>query len=169
MHRLTRIVVPAVILAALVAVAGCKKKLPPTTTATAPPVTSPAPTAKITATPSAVTAGNQVVLTWNTTDATTASIDGLGDVPTSGSRTVTPGASTSYHLVARGSGGTAEATAHVNVSAPQPAAAANPVSAEDEFRANVQVSSSITTSTPWAATHRPSCLRTPGISPVIPT
>ena len=137
MHRLIRIVVPAVILAALVAVAGCKKKLPPTTTATAPPAT-PAPTAKITATPSAVTAGNQVVLTWNTTDATTASIDSLGDVSTSGSRTVTPGASTSYHLVARGSGGTAEAAAHVDVSAPQPAAAANPVSAEDEFRANVQ-------------------------------
>jgi peptidoglycan-associated lipoprotein len=137
-HRINRIVVPAAILVALVAVAGCKKKLPPTTTATAPPVT-PAPTATLTASPSAVTAGNQVILSWNTTNATSASIDGLGDVATSGSKTVTPGASTTYHLVARGSGGTVDATARVTIVAPQPAAkAVNPVSAEDEFRANVQ-------------------------------
>jgi peptidoglycan-associated lipoprotein len=137
-HRISRIVVPVIILVALVAVAGCKKKIPPTTAATAPPVTSPAPTATLTASPSAVNAGNQVVLTWNTTNATTASIDGIGDVPPSGSKTVTPGAPTTYHLVARGSGGTADATAHVTIIAPQPAAKANPVSAEDDFRANVQ-------------------------------
>jgi peptidoglycan-associated lipoprotein len=79
------------------------------------------------------------VLTWNTTNATNATIDGLSDVATSGSKTVTPGASTSYHLVAHGGGGTAEATARVTVLAPQPTAkAANAVSAEDEFRANVR-------------------------------
>jgi peptidoglycan-associated lipoprotein len=123
---------------ALVAVAGCKKKIPPVTTSTAPPVTA-APTATITASPSTVTSGDQIVLTWNTTNATTAAIDGLGDVSTSGSKTLTPSASMSYHLVARGSGGTADATAHVTVNAPQPTArTTNPISAEDEFRANVQ-------------------------------
>jgi peptidoglycan-associated lipoprotein len=138
-HRISRIVVPAVIFIALVAVAGCKKKIPPATTATAPSVTLPAPTATLNASPSAVTAGDQVILSWNTTNTTTASIDGLGDVSPSGSKTVTPGATTSYHLVARGSGGTADATAHVTVTAPQSTAkAANPISAEDEFRANVQ-------------------------------
>jgi peptidoglycan-associated lipoprotein len=120
------------------AIAGCKKKIPPAPVATAPPAT-PAPTATITATPSSITAGDQVVLTWNTTNATSASIDGLGDVSTSGSKTVTPSASTSYHLIARGSGANADATAHVTVNAPQPTAkAANPLSAEDEFKANVQ-------------------------------
>jgi peptidoglycan-associated lipoprotein len=136
-HRLSRTVVPVVLAVALVAVAGCKKKIPPTTAATAPPVT-PAPTATITASPSTVTEGDQVVLTWNTTNATTAAIDGLGDVSASGSKTVTPGASMRYHLVAHGDGGTADATAQVTVNArPAVAKATNPMSAEDEFRANV--------------------------------
>ncbi len=99
----------------------------------------PAPTATITATPAQVTAGNPVVLSWNTTNASTASIDGLGDVASSGSKTVTPSASMSYHLVARGSGGTADATAHVSVNAPPPTVAKAPgISAEDEFKANVR-------------------------------
>ncbi len=136
MQRFSRIAVP-VLLAALVAAAGCKKKIPPTPVATAPPVT-PAPTATITATPAEVTAGNSVVLSWSTTNASTASIDGLGDVASSGSKTVTPSASLSYHLVARGSGGTADATAHVSVNAPPAVAKAPGISAEDEFKANVQ-------------------------------
>jgi peptidoglycan-associated lipoprotein len=130
-------VVP-VLFVALVAATGCKKKIPPTPVATAPPVT-PAPTATITATPATVTSGNPVVLTWHTTNATTASIDGLGDVDSSGTKTVTPSASTSYHLVARGSGGSADATAQVTVNAPPAVAKAPPaISAEDEFRANVE-------------------------------
>jgi peptidoglycan-associated lipoprotein len=86
-----------------------------------------------------VSAGDQVQLSWRTTDATSVSIDGIGDVPTSGVKTVTPTASTSYHLVARGEGGSAEATAHVAVNAP-PAVAVptNTMSAEEEFKGNVQ-------------------------------
>jgi peptidoglycan-associated lipoprotein len=135
----SRILVPVVLLVALAAVAGCKKKesLPP---APPPPaVAAPAPIAQITATPSVVSAGDQVVLTWRTTDATNVSIDGIGDVPTSGVRTVTPSVSTTYHLVARGEGGSAEASARVVVNAP-PAVVVptNTMSAEDEFKANVQ-------------------------------
>jgi peptidoglycan-associated lipoprotein len=86
-----------------------------------------------------VSAGDQVVLNWRTTDATNVSIDGIGDVPTSGVKTVTPTVSTTYHLVARGEGGSAEASARVVVNAP-PAVVVptNTMSAEDEFKANVQ-------------------------------
>jgi peptidoglycan-associated lipoprotein len=98
-----------------------------------------APTAQITATPSVVSAGDQVELTWRTTNATSVSIDGIGDVPTSGVKTVTPSVSTSYHLVARGEGGSAEADASVTVN-PPPAVVVptNTMSAEEEFKANVQ-------------------------------
>ncbi len=107
---------------------------------TTPPPAAPAPTAQLTATPSNITAGDQVVLNWKTTDATSVSIDGIGDVPTSGVKTVTPAVSTSYHLVARGEGGSADATARVTVNE-LPHAVQVPVStmsAEDEFKARVQ-------------------------------
>jgi peptidoglycan-associated lipoprotein len=136
----SRILIPAVLLVALVAVAGCKKKTAPPPAETAPPpATVQAPTAQITATPSVVSAGDQVVLSWRTTDATSVSIDGIGDVPTSGVKTVTPTASTSYHLVATGAGGTGDATARVTVTAP-PAVVVptTSMSAEEEFKANVQ-------------------------------
>ena len=134
----TRVLVPA-LLVALVAVAGCKKKTPPPAPYTAPPVASPAPTAHITADPSAISAGDQVTLTWKTTDATSVSIDGIGDVQTSGTKTVTPTASTNYHLVAKGEGGTADDTARVTVSSPPPVQQpATSMSAEEEFKANMQ-------------------------------
>ena len=47
----------------------------------------------------------------------TASIDGLGEVPTSGVKTVTPTASITYHLAAKGAGGSADASVRVTVSA----------------------------------------------------
>jgi peptidoglycan-associated lipoprotein len=128
-----------VLLVALVSVAGCKKKVAPPPAPTAPPVSVPAPTARITATPSVVTAGDSVVLNWSTTNAATASIDGLGDVPTSGVKTVTPAASTTYHLVAKGEGGSADASVRITVNArPAVVAPVNTMSAEEEFKANVQ-------------------------------
>ncbi len=59
------------------------------------------------------------MLNWTTTDATDVSIDGIGQVPTSGTKTVTPTETTTYHLVARGDGGSADATATVTVSQAQ--------------------------------------------------
>lgn len=140
MKHVVRFFVPVLLLVALIGVAGCKKKAKPLPPAeTAPPPAAPAPTAQLTATPSTITAGDQVVLTWRTTDATSVSIEGVGDVPTSGVKNVTPSASTSYHLIARGEGGTADATARVTVSQP-PAVQVptNTMSAEEEFKANVQ-------------------------------
>jgi peptidoglycan-associated lipoprotein len=141
LKQFSRILVPVALLVTVFTVAGCKKKheAPPMPQETAPPAAAPAPTAQISATPSSISAGDQVVLSWRTTDATTASIEGIGDVPTSGVKTVTPAASTSYHLVAHGEGGTADATARVTVNAP-PAVVVptNTMSSEEEFKANVQ-------------------------------
>ncbi len=132
---------PVVLLVALTAIAGCKKKepLPPPQSAPPPPASAPAPTAQLTATPTVISAGDQVQLSWRTTDATSVSIDGIGDVPTVGVKTVTPTAATTYHLVARGEGGSAEASASVTVNSP-PAVEVptNTMSAEEEFKANVQ-------------------------------
>jgi len=140
LNRKMRSLVPVVLFVALIAVAGCKKKSPPPPPPPeTAPAAAPAPIAQITATPNVVSAGDQVVLNWKTSDATSVSIDGIGDVPTSGVKTVTPTTSTSYHLVARGEGGTADATARVTVNAP-PAVVVptNTMSAEEEFKANVQ-------------------------------
>ena len=141
-----RTLIPAVLLVSLLAVAGCKKKGNPPPIETAPPPAAqvPAPAAQITATPTVISAGDQVVLSWRTADATTISIDGIGDVPSSGVKTVTPTQSTSYHLVARGDGGSADATARVTVNAAQMAVAvpqdssASNMTADEQFRASVQ-------------------------------
>jgi len=133
-----RLLVPVALLVALVAVAGCKKKPVPPPAPPPPPVVTPAPTAEITATPTLITAGDQVVLTWRTTNATSASIDDIGDVPTSGTKTVTPSTSTTYHLTARGEGGTAEATARVTVNPPPAVVQPATMSEEEEFKANVK-------------------------------
>jgi peptidoglycan-associated lipoprotein len=140
LKQIQRIVVPMVVLASLIAVAGCKKKEPlPPPQAAPPPVAATAPTAQLTATPTVISAGDQVQLTWRTTDATSVSIDGIGDVPTTGVKTVTPAQTTTYHLIARGEGGSADASATVTVNSP-PAVQVptNTMSAEEEFKANVQ-------------------------------
>jgi len=125
---------------ALTAVSGCKKSKPlPPPAETAPPATAPAPTATLTATPTVISAGDQVQLAWRTTDASAVTIDGLGDVPSVGVRTVTPAASTTYHLVARGEGGSADASARVTVNSP-PAieTPATSMTEEQDFKAHVQ-------------------------------
>jgi peptidoglycan-associated lipoprotein len=139
MNRVHRIFVPAVLVAVMV-VAGCGKKTAPLPAAeTAPAAVAPAPTAQLTATPAAISAGDQVQLSWRTSGATAVSIQGIGDVPTSGVKSVTPSVTTTYHLVATGEGGTANATAEVLVNAP-PAVVVptTTMSAEEEFKASVQ-------------------------------
>jgi peptidoglycan-associated lipoprotein len=138
-----RILTCLVLLAAVATFAGCKKKSSSSGN-TAPPIGGPAPTAQLTATPATITAGDQVVLAWRTTEASNISIEGIGDVPSSGVKTVTPTESTSYHLVARGDGGSADATARVTVNGAQMAVAVpqdssgSNMTADEQFRANVQ-------------------------------
>ncbi len=143
MNRLNRNLGPLVLLLAVVTVAGCgKKQQPLSAEETAPPVASaPAavPTVQLTLTPSLISAGDQAQLSWRTMDAATVSIDGVGDVPSSGVRTVTPSASTNYHLVATGPGGTAEATARLTVNAaPAVVVPTKSMSADQEIKADIQ-------------------------------
>ena len=141
MNRINRILAPSVLLVALVAIGGCHKKTQPAPAEETAPAAAaaPAPTAQLTATPTLISAGDQVQLSWRTTEATTVSIDGIGDVPTAGVKTVTPTTSTSYHLVAQGPGGTADATARVTVNAPPAVVVpSTTMSAEQEFKSGVQ-------------------------------
>jgi peptidoglycan-associated lipoprotein len=55
-------------------------------------------------------------LSWQTSNATDVVIDGFGTVDANGSKQVTPTDSTTYRLIAKGAGGTQEATARVTVS-----------------------------------------------------
>src|ERR1700761_2019167 len=106
---------------AMAAVPGCGKKsapINPASTAPTTPATTPAPTANLTADPLAIDLGQSVVLNWRTTDATSASIDGIGQVNVNGTQTVSPSTSTNFHLVAKGDGGTAEANVRVTVRVP---------------------------------------------------
>ncbi len=113
-----KVIYPTLVsLAALLVVAGCHKKQSPPPPP--PPITSTAaPTADITATPSSVSPGDSVTLVWHTKNANDISIEGLGAVASAGTQTVHPTESTNYHLIARGDGGTTDATARVTVGAP---------------------------------------------------
>jgi peptidoglycan-associated lipoprotein len=76
--------------------------------------------ATIAAEPSTIAPGGSSTLTWKTTDATNVSIVGLGQVASAGTQTVSPTQTTSYHLIAQGDGGTADATATVTVASAAP-------------------------------------------------
>ena len=110
-------VVSALVL--ILAVAACNKKKP-TPPTPVPPPPAPTPKAILTANPMTIAAGQASTLTWSTDFATDVSIDGLGKVDPSGSRSVVPTESTTYHLVAKNDTGSTEATARVTVT---PAAA----------------------------------------------
>lgn len=100
---------------AVLAIAGCHKKKVAPPPPPPPAETAPAPTASITAQPDSINPGQSVVLTWHTTDANSAEIEGIGPVPTAGTRNVNPTESTTYTLTATGDGGNATASARVTV------------------------------------------------------
>jgi peptidoglycan-associated lipoprotein len=119
-------------LATILGAAGCHKAAPPTPPPPPAAAAVPAPTATLTANPAVISAGSTVTLTWRTTDATDVTIEGIGSVPSSGTKSVQPTDSTTYHLVAKNDTGSADATARVTVNAPPPAAAENTGNAESE-------------------------------------
>lgn len=126
------------LLVALITLAGCKHKVP-TPVVAGPPLAPPAPTANLTASPAAVTEGQQVTLSWKTTNATAVSIDSLGEVAPFGTRNVTPSVSTTYHLVAKGDGGNTDAYGRVTVTQPVVAATQAPTMTDEQlFAAGVK-------------------------------
>jgi len=126
----------AAVLAGALSFAGCSKKAAQATPPPAPPA-PPAPTATLAASPDAIQQGNSTTLTWQTQNASDITITGLGTVPASGTRSVTPDASTTYTLVAKGPGGTEDASARVTVTSPVANRTPSP-SDEDLFAKNVK-------------------------------
>ncbi len=125
-------------LAVILVGGACKKKVAPAPPPPPPP--PPQPTATISVSPESIQKGQSATITWSTQNANDVTIDGIGKVQASGSQSVTPGDSTTYHLTAKGEGGSADATARVTVTAPPPPPPPPQPSATDEqlFAQNVK-------------------------------
>ena len=125
-----RIVVLGVLALLMVAI-GCKHK----TTAPPPPPPPKAVSATLSANPTSIQAGQSATLTWSTENATDVALDG-NKVDPSGSQTVSPTQTTTYHLTAKGAAGTQEATAEVAVApraTPTPTPTPTPTVTDDQL------------------------------------
>ncbi len=125
-------------LAAVLMLGACKKKTAPAPPPPPPP--APSPTASISVSPDTIQPGQSATLSWQTSNATDVSIDGIGAVQPGGSQSVSPTASTTYHLTAKGAGGTQDATTRLTVTQappPPPTTTAGP-SEEDLFGQSVK-------------------------------
>ena len=80
------------------------------------------PTVTMSVSPTSIERGENATLRWSSTNATSATITpGIGSVPTSGSRSVSPSSTTTYRITVRSADGqTASDTARVTVSDPPP-------------------------------------------------
>jgi peptidoglycan-associated lipoprotein len=135
-HRKINGIGLVVTLAAVMMLGACAKKAaaPPPP----PPPPPPAPTASLTANPATIQKGQSTTLTWQTSNATDVTIEGIGSVQPSGSTSVTPADSTTYRLLAKGPGGTQDATARVTVTAPPPPPPTPGPSEAQQFSQNVR-------------------------------
>ncbi len=109
-------ILTAVLSSLLALVIGCggKKQPPP------PPPPPPKPvTATLSANPTSIQRGQSATLSWSTDGATDVTLEG-NKVDATGSQTVSPTDTTTYHLSAKGAGGTQDVTASVTVAAPPP-------------------------------------------------
>jgi peptidoglycan-associated lipoprotein len=126
-------------LGALLTLSACAKKAAPPPPPPPPPPAAAAPTASISVSPNSIQAGQSASLTWQTTNATDVSIDGIGAVQANGSQSVSPTDSTTYHLTAKGAGGSQEASARITVTAPPPPPPSAPsVTDQELFSQNVK-------------------------------
>ncbi len=124
-----------VLLGSVLTLGGCKKKVAPPPPPPPPPPA--APTASLSASPDTIQPGQSSTLTWQTENATEVALDGA-KVDPSGSQRVSPAQSTTYRLVAKGTGGTQEATARVTVT-PPPAPTPQPSATDEElFSRNIK-------------------------------
>ena len=147
-RSLFTIAVVTLLVAGLAATAtGCKKKVtpPPAVTKTEPPPPPPpppSPTIRLSASPSTIERGKSSTLAWSSANAAGVTIDGgVGNVEPSGSRSVSPTASTTYTARATGPGGSAAAEARITVTTPPPPPAPPPprvISDSEFFSSNVK-------------------------------
>ncbi|MGC2271726.1 MAG: peptidoglycan-associated lipoprotein Pal [Candidatus Sulfotelmatobacter sp.] len=136
-HPTLKVLATVIALAAILMLGACKKKAAPPPPPPPPP--PPSPTASISVSPDTIENGQSATLTWQTSNATDVSIDGIGAVQPSGSQSVSPADSTTYHLTAKGAGGTQEASTRLTVTQPPPPPAATPSPTdEDLFGENIK-------------------------------
>jgi peptidoglycan-associated lipoprotein len=125
-----RLLASVIALAAVFMLGACHKKTAPPPPPPPPPAA--APTASISVSPDTIQPGQSATLTWQTSNASDVSIDGIGAVQPSGTQQVSPTDSTTYHLLAKGSGGTQEATTRLTVTPPPQAEAPRAPSPTEE-------------------------------------
>src|SRR5262245_10350633 len=97
-----------------------KKEARDSATVTVATTKAPAPTATLRADKSSLERGENTTLRWSTENAKIVTISGMGEVPGSGEREVSPRVSTTYTATALGDGGNATASARVSVTEPAP-------------------------------------------------
>lgn len=135
-HRQLKWAMLIVTLAMIVVLGACKKKVEPPPPPPPPPPA--APTASLSANPSTIEKGQSTTLTWQTTDADEVTLV-PNKVDPNGSATVSPEASTTFRLIAKGPGGTQEATARVTVTTPPPPPPPAPTVTDQElFNQNIK-------------------------------
>jgi len=137
-----------VLLALFISGTGCAHKPQQVPTPTSkveppppPPPQPPAPTISLIASPSAIEKGQSTTLSWTSSNTTEVTIDnGIGMVESSGSRSISPAASTTYSARATGPGGNAVAEARVTVAAPPPVTPPPPPAISDSefFSSNIK-------------------------------
>jgi peptidoglycan-associated lipoprotein len=123
----------------MMVISGCAKKTPPKVTTTPPPQPKPV-TATLSANPTSIERGQSTTLSWNTENADDVTLDG-NKVDANGSQSASPTQSATYRLIAKGPGGTQEATARVTVTAtptPTPTSTPTPLSDDQIFAQAVQ-------------------------------
>ncbi|HEV2964484.1 MAG TPA: peptidoglycan-associated lipoprotein Pal [Candidatus Angelobacter sp.] len=123
----------------MLVISGCGTKKPPTPPAVPPPQPKPV-TATLSANPTSIERGQSTTLSWNTENADDVTLDG-NKVDPNGSQSASPTQSTTYRLIAKGPGGTQEATARVTVSVPPtptPTSTPTPLSDDQIFAQAVQ-------------------------------
>lgn len=100
----------------------CSKTIDVTLPPPPPPPQVPAPTCDMWVSPSSITRGQSSVLSWNSLNAVSASIDnGIGSVSVDGSRTVSPHDTTTYTGTFRNSSGvTVNCSKTITVTVPAP-------------------------------------------------
>lgn len=122
-HR--KILLTLFLLVATLTAVACKKNIPaapaasnvPPAPVNTPP--TPAPTITLRAEPATIERGGSVTLQWEARNAASVTIEpGVGEVPITGNRSLSPTSSVSYQATATGPGGTAGAVARVTVNAP---------------------------------------------------
>jgi len=118
---------------------------PPPPEAAAPPPPPPAPVVTLGASPDSIEQGEATTLEWSARNSNSVRIEpGLGGVPASGTRSVSPNSSVTYTATAMGPGGTSTDTVRVTVNAAPPPPEAPPVpdrptpTVEELFRTTVQ-------------------------------